>query len=414
MSKTLTCLALGSRGDVQPYVALSAGLRDAGYRVRVVTFESFRTLVEGQGLLFHAVPGDAQAILQAGANADMLGTRNPLKLMRGIMRSYGAIITDYIEVFSDDVLSDSDAILNQLPGGLFGVDLAEKLNVPHISLSVIPLTPTHAWPNPLLSERSLGPLNKASYAASAQLVWAFFRPHVRRFRERIGLTTPPPRWLRAKGKLTINGFSPLVVPPPKDWDSTVHTTGYWQLSDPPWQPDADLLAFLEAGSKPVFIGFGSMIAPDRAALTRTVIEAVERSGQRAILSGGWGDLGAQDLPPTMRRIEYVPYRWLFSHMAAVIHHGGSGTTGLALSSGVPSMVVAFGTEQLYWGGRIAALGAGLPPLFVKRLDADTLAERIRALVSDDGMRERAAALGARLRAEDGIGAAVGVIRMTII
>ncbi|MBL8161047.1 MAG: glycosyltransferase family 1 protein, partial [Anaerolineae bacterium] len=184
----------------------------------------------------------------------------------------------------------------------------------------------------------------------------------------------------------------------------------WQLSDPPWQPDADLLAFLEAGSKPVFIGFGSMIAPDSAALTRTVIEAVERSGQRAILSGGWGDLGAQDLPPTMRRIEYVPYRWLFSRMAAVIHHGGSGTTGLALSSGVPSMVVAFGTEQLYWGGRIAVLSVGLPPLFVKRLDTETLAERIRALVSDDGMRERAAALGARLRTEDGIGAAVGVVR----
>lgn len=409
MPRCLTIFALGSRGDVQPYVALGAGLLRAGYAVRVVTFESFRALVEGQGLAFHPVPGDAQALVATMMGGAGIGTRNPLLLMRTIMRSFGALADAYVESFSSDVLADSDAILNQLPAGLFGVDLAEKLRIPHILLSVIPLTSTQTFANPLLASRSFGGLgNRLSYTMAAHLLWAGFRPIIARFRRGLGLGAPA--WLLSDpGHPVINGFSPRVVPPPPDWGAHVHTTGYWLLDEPGWSPPSDLLDFLAAGSPPVFIGFGSMIAPDPAALTRLLLEAVRRSGCRAIIGRGWANIADSALPPGVFALDYAPYDWLFPRTAAVIHHGGSGTTGLALRGGVPSMVVAFGADQPYWGRRTAVLGAGVAPLHIKSLTADALAQAIRRLTTDEGLRTRAAEVGAGLRAEHGLAQAVSLI-----
>ncbi|MCC6613031.1 MAG: glycosyltransferase family 1 protein [Anaerolineae bacterium] len=405
-ARRMTILALGSRGDVQPYVALGHGLQAAGYRVRVVTFESFRSLVEAQGLDFHPVAADAQALVATMMGGGGFGTRNPLRLMQAVMRSFGAMADAYVEAFSPDALADSDAILNQLPGGIFGVDLAEKLGIPHLMLSVIPLTTTAAFANPLLTTRSFGPAgNRLSYGLAAGLLWAGFRPVIARFRRQLGLSSPPLTFPDPHSPV-INGFSPHVVPPPADWPLDVYTTGYWLLDEPGWQPPADLLAFLDAGEPPVFIGFGSMIAPDPAALTRTLLDAVARCGCRAVISSGWAQIAADDLPGTIYGLDYAPYEWLFPRMSAVVHHGGSGTTGLALRGGVPSMVVAFGADQPYWGQRTAALGAGVAPLSMKTLTADALANSIQHLLADETIRARAAQIGAALREEHGIADAI--------
>ncbi|MGL4651608.1 MAG: glycosyltransferase, partial [Caldilineaceae bacterium] len=337
MAKLISVLALGSRGDVQPYVALGSALRDAGYRVRLATFVSFRELAAGAGLEFHPVPGDAQALVGIAAGEGM-NSRNPLRLMQSIRQSYGALVDGYIESFSGSALLDSDAILNQLPGGLFGRDLAGKLAIPHLTVSVIPLLRTRAFPMPLLLARPLpGVPNRLTYTAAEQLFWLFFRRASTRFRASLGLP-PAPLWYEAPDNPVLFGFSPLVIPPPPDWGPQVHVTGWWALDEPGWAPPADLAAFLEAGPPPVFIGFGSMIAPDPAALTRQVIEAVQASGQRVVLSRGWAGMGGTELPDTVFQAGYAPYAWLFPRMAAVIHHGGSGTTGVALRSGVPSLV----------------------------------------------------------------------------
>lgn len=411
--RRLTIFALGSRGDVQPYVALGKGLQDAGYRVRVATFESFRGMVEGQGLDFHPVHGDAQALLQGAMSRDSLGSRNPIRTMQAIMNSYGAVADDYIAAFSSDVLFDSDGIINQLPGALFGIDLAEKLCVPHIAASVIPLVPTRAFPNPLLvASRGIGVFNRLSYGFAAQLVWFFFRPKIAVFRRKLGLSAPP-RTLRLDGYPVLNGFSPRVIPPPADWGSHVHTTGYWTLREPNWTPPAALLDFLRDGSPPIFIGFGSMFVSDPAALTHALLAAIRLIGQRAILSSGWANLGGASLPNTVYCLDYAPYGWLFPQMAAVIHHGGSGTTGLALHSGVPSMVVPFVADQPFWGRRTQALGVGVAPIPIKRLTAERLAAAIDQMVNDTAMRERAAQLGAALRQEDGIGEAVRCVQRLV-
>jgi sterol 3beta-glucosyltransferase len=408
--KRLTILALGSRGDVQPYVALGRGLHDAGYRVQIVTYESFRSVVTAQGLDFFPVPGDAQALTQIAAQAGLNHTRNPFTLMRAIMRSFGSILEDYIATFSAEELRDSDAILNQLPAGLFGRDLAEKLHVPHIALSVIPLMRTAAFPSVLLGTRSLGTWgNRLSYDFSANLVWFMFRSAITRFRARLGLDRTAFLFPGFDRPL-VNGFSPVVVPPPVDWGAEVYTVGYWVLDERGWEPSTELLRFLDAGAPPVFIGFGSMIALDAEAMTDTLLRAIQESGVRAVLGPGWAGIGAGKLPEPVYRLDYAPYRWLFPRMAAVVHHGGSGTTGLALASGVPSMVVSFAADQPYWGERTAALGAGLPPLSARGLDAARLADALRTLTTDPQLQQGAARLGIQLQQEDGLAAAVALIR----
>lgn len=259
----LTLIAIGSRGDVQPIVALGRGLSDAGYAVRVVTLRSFEPLVRGQGLESFAVEGDAQALTNEMMLTGMQGNGlNLLRMYRGIMRTFGAITQSYQEAFAADALRDSDAILSQLPGGFYGHDLAEHLRVPYIALSVIPQEATGAYPLSLLPMQfSLGGwYNRLTYAFGQQLAWHPFRRSINAFRRQLGLP-PASFWWGSMRRMkrervpVIQGFSGRVIPRQPEWGDHVHTTGYWALGESDWEPSAALVRFFEAGEPPVFIGF---------------------------------------------------------------------------------------------------------------------------------------------------------------
>lgn len=186
-------------------------------------------------------------------------------------------------------------------------------------------------------------------------------------------------------------------------------TGYWFL-DPPgnWQPPEDLLRFLENGPPPVYIGFGSMRLPDPQALTRLALQALEMSGQRGVLLEGWGALERLPAPEIVLFIREMPHAWLFPRTAAVVHHGGAGTTAAVLRSGVPGIITPFAGDQYAWAEQVRRLGVG-PPLGMKKLTAPKLAGAIRQAVGDPGLRARAAALGEQIRAEDGVSSAAALI-----
>jgi UDP:flavonoid glycosyltransferase YjiC (YdhE family) len=208
----------------------------------------------------------------------------------------------------------------------------------------------------------------------------------------------------------LYGYSPAVIPKPPDWGEDTHVTGYWFL-DPveAWTPPAALVEFLEAGPPPVFVGFGSMSSRKPEETTALIVDALDRAGQRAILLSGWGGLEGARVPDTVFVVDAVPYSWLFPRVAAVVHHGGAGTTSAGLRAGVPSLVIPFFGDQPFWGRRVAALGVGPEPVPRRRLTAERLARALREAVTDEGMRQRAAELGARIRTEDGVGRAVAVL-----
>jgi sterol 3beta-glucosyltransferase len=399
----ITILALGSRGDVQPYAVLGSGLKAAGHRVRFITFESFASLIAEYGLDFHPIPGDAQALV-AGGGAKMFG----------LVRSFTSHAEGYARYLSEPSLGETDLILNQLPGGLYGFDLAEKYNVPMILVSVIPLVRTRTMPLMGFPRLPLPGYNKTTYSLGEQVVWQMFRPIINRWRAQTLRLQPLPLrgyfdQLGTRKIPILNGFSRHVIPRPDDWNENVHITGYWLLGEKQWKPPKDLLDFLDTGSPPVFIGFGSMPVKNPRATTEIILEALKRSGQRDIIHAGWGGMGNMHLPDTVLKISFAPYDWLFPRMAMILHHGGSGTTAYGLLSGVPSCVIPFVFDQFYWGRQIAKLGIGPNPIPFKKVTVGNLQEAIEIGVHDPKIQENASELGNRIRAENGVQVALDLI-----
>jgi UDP:flavonoid glycosyltransferase YjiC (YdhE family) len=414
-------IAVGTRGDVQPLVALAKGLRRAGHTVRVATTDEFEALVCEQGLDYFALSGSPSQMIQgADLQAAMGGEGNALSLIRGIVRTIRPQFTQGVrEAYA--VCQGADAVIVSMLGFYAGYHAAEKLGIPFFEGYVLPARPTRAFPSVLLnSAASLGGLgNRLSHVLLTRFAWLIIQPVVNRAR-REALDLPPvsfPRLFRsleARRQPVLNGYSPLVLPRPADWPAWHHVTGWWFLDQPPgWEPPVDLLAFLEAGPPPVYIGYGSMAGRSPERIGALALEALRLTDQRGLLLTGWGGLKVSDLPDSVFVVESAPHDWLFPRMAAVVHHGGSGTTAAGLRAGAPSILVPFGGDQYLWGCRVRDLGVGPAAIPRRRLTAERLAEAIRQAVGDQDMRERAAALGAGIRAEDGVGRAVAIIEETM-
>ena len=413
----VTILAVGSRGDTQPYVALGAALRARGFRVRVACSRTYQDLVTGAGLECLPLDADPRELLASEAGQAWLAAgRRPVPLLRRLRALVGPLMRRFLDEAAA-ACEGADAIVYSVLG-MAGYHVAERRGIPACLAVLQPVEPTAAFPSVATpGGRSLGPLgNRLSHLLVEQLAWQAFRRPVNRWRrEALGLPPlplhGPYRRLRRERQPVLHAYSPTVVPRPADWPDHVHVTGYWFL-DPPrgWVPPPDLEAFLAAGPPPVAIGFGSMVPRDLAAVGRLVLEATHRAGVRAVLLGDLADLPAvRAAGERVHAVRDVPHAWLFPRVAAAVHHGGAGTTAAALRAGVPSVACPFFADQPFWAERVHTLGAGPRPLPARRLDAAALAAAIRQATGDPRLRARAADLGRRVRAERGASRACDLI-----
>jgi sterol 3beta-glucosyltransferase len=314
-----------------------------------------------------------------------------------------------------DACRDADALICQGVFAALGRTIAQALDRPLLLIEPTPLLPTRAFPAagwPIQAD--LGGLhNRVSGVAMLNVIWQWYAPFVNDFRRCLSLPAySAARFIRdLRATPLLGAYSPHVIPPPADWPDTAHVVGYFWLAAPQaWQPPNALQAFLDAGEPPVYVGFGSMAGQDPGKMGRLVLDALHQCGQRGVLATGWGGLRAGQLPPNVFILDAAPHAWLFPRMAAVVHHGGAGTTAAALHAGVPAVIVPFIVDQPFWGARVRALGVGPNPIPVKRLTAERLAAAIDTVLTEAGMRQRAQSLGAALRDEDGLGCAVSLIR----
>jgi len=416
-SRLVTIVTAGSRGDVQPYLALGVGLASAGLRVRLATHENFRATVEAHGLEFAPVTGDPQAVLRAPGADRWLASgrrRGALGFAREMRRLAGPLFTNSLDDFWH-AADGADALLYSLVCTPVW-QVAERLGIPSWGAYLQPATRTGAFPAvgfppaPHLGAT----FNRATHRAVEQLAWRPFRRALDAWRDRT-LSAPPmpsggPFALMGRQQAPVlYGFSRAVVPPPADWPPAVRVTGYWFLDEPAgWQPPDALARFLADGPPPVYIGFGSMTPQNATRLTRIALDALALAGVRGLLGSGWGTLGSGELPSWAHAVGDVPHAWLFPRTAAVVHHGGAGTTGAGFRAGVPSIIVPLGFDQGFWGARAHALGVGPRPIPRRQLTAERLAAAIRHALKDD-TRHRAAMLGLRIRGEDGVGDAVAAV-----
>jgi UDP:flavonoid glycosyltransferase YjiC (YdhE family) len=413
----ITINAFGSRGDVQPYVALGVGLSAAGHEVLFVTHRIFETLVLEHKLTFFPIEYDPRDVLLAKAVSDIGG--NPIRLNRWMADNFRPLLGDIFRL-TLAAAENADLILNSALS-IAGYHVSEKLGTLAMGAYLQPVTPTREFAT--FSARLLphwlplrGLYNYYTTKFSNQLFFSMTRKLVNECRAEI-LDLPPlsrsyywrvdsPSWTTP----ILYGFSPSVIPRPADWGINQHITGYWILErNSAFEPPAELVKFIDSGPGPISIGFGSMVDHERDILTQIVIEALDKAGQRGVLLGGWSDLSQQKLPDNIYPVDFVPHEWLFPKMAAVVHHGGAGTTAAGLRAGIPSVIVPFFADQPFWGIRVYELGAAPKPIPRKKLTSDKLAKAIQTAVNDSAMRRMAADIGNGISSEDGVVEAIKVI-----
>ena len=305
--KQIAIIASGSRGDVQPYIALGKGLKQAGHEVRLVTHENYTGLVHAHGLEFWPVEGNVQEVVESEAMRERVAQGNFLKLMAEMSKQSERAAV-YLAEGGLAACQGVDLLLAGMGGIYTGLALAEKLDLPLLQAYLVPFTPTGDFASVLMPELPVrvGVLNRVTHHFLRQVMWQSIRSGDGLARKNVLGLSPAPFFgpyrsehmsEHMRGRPVLYGFSPSVVPAPSDWGADVHVTGYWFLdAAADWSPPAALTDFLAAGTKPVYIGFGSMSNRNPAETAELVIEALRRVGQRAVVLSGWGGMHKEDLP----------------------------------------------------------------------------------------------------------------------
>lgn len=413
----IVILALGRRGDVQPLVALGLGLKNSGYDTVIASSADYESLIRQYNLEFTPISADPEGSEQTEMGRAVLeGTAiSTMRITKADVRPMMRRVLDGCW----EAAQGTKAIVYN-PAVLAGYHILEKLNIPGFIASPLPVViPTSAFPNPSTGIRSLGGLlNKLTY--SLKRAHTPYLSTLNKWRgERLGLT-PRGRFaddlvLNDKAIPVMYCYSSNVVPYPKTWPPATSVTGFWFLKKPPeWEPPAELVKFLAADPKPVYVGYTGIKLDDPRSLLSTLVNALTKAGQRGVISLDIDDGGKPELPDTVYLARETPHSWLFPRVDVVVHHGGAGTTGAGLAAGKPTVACPYEADQFFWAKVVEDLGIGPRPVPFKKLSRDRLSRALLIAASDKKMRERAISIGERIRAESGIHRAIQVINNEMI
>lgn len=418
MTKTITLLTSGTRGDVVPYIALGEGLRDAGYNVRIVAPRGFENLFQtqwgGVNLPPTFVPFDGNPtdlLIEQGDSTPMTLGRNPIRSLQATRAFFRKARPLYRRMLhtAAEACRGSDLLIHGLPT-IWGAHIAEGLGIPAIRAVLQPLAPTREFPSALLPFRFsfLGIGNWLSHWAVTQATWLSWRSEINHARHAdFGLG--PAHWLDptlqadSHQLLTLNGFSELVVPRPRDWNEKQVITGYWRKGESTSQrvSDSEIQRFIDSAENPIAIGFGS---PGTRGYLPMLEEALNMANAQAVLTlpGKYhSEVKSRNIFP----IEYIPHEWLYPRVKVAIHHGGAGTTSASLHAGIPTITLPLAIDQFFWGERIQKLGAGMS-IPQRKLNAKNLSQAIIEALNNKEMNVKAKAIGEALNKEDGIQTAI--------
>ncbi len=402
-------ICIGSTGDVRPYVLLGRELTKRGHDVGICAFEDFQEMIEGEGMRFIPLTGDVKKLM---SNMMKPGTSGI-----GYLKQVKITLQEILEPFLADLQRasrDCDVLISTYLGMVIQ-SMAEVRRIPFIQTHYFPMDQNNMVPISSAPGQRAG---KGWYLMSYQMAYLLIsmleKVYLKEWRQQHGMS---PRRLLSEPDYRMNGhtipvlyaISPLLMPRPRSWGENIHMTGFW-LDDhqEEYTPEPELAAFLKASPKPVYIGFGSMTSGDMGETLGIVLEAIEKSGVRAVIATGWGDV---EIPKRKNIfvVDYVPHSWLFQHVAAVVHHGGAGTTASGILAGKPSLIVPFGGDQPFWAMRVRMLGLGPKPIRREKLTATKLAKGLHNLVTVKTYRVAAREVGERLRSENGTAIAANII-----
>lgn len=382
----ITILCAGSRGDFQPYIALAQQLKKLGKDVRITGSKSFEGFIRSYGIDVYPIEADIetlkvnQKLLKAAGSAD-----NPLKMLLTFnkMKEYGIyMVNNYYSA------CEGSELIIYHPGCTIGYFTAQKFGIPSVLASPFPMHKTKEYLSVVMYGKAKSNMltKKISYDMIQGMLWMASKDSVKGFwKKRFGKVPEnfgcPFEQHTDKKHPAIVSCSNFVFERPADWNENIHQNGYWFVEESTeYTPSEELEDFLNAGEKPVYIGFGSMTSLEKHEnLLEIATEAITKSGKRGIICG----MGKPaNLPKNIIAIDSIPHSWLFERVSAVCHHGGAGTTAAGFKAGIPSIIIPFSNDQFAWAHRSYDLGVGAKPISKKDLSSDKLAEAISFALSD--------------------------------
>ncbi|KAF4120938.1 hypothetical protein GMORB2_2424 [Geosmithia morbida] len=434
-SMRITCLTIGSRGDVQPYIALCKGLRAEGHKPRIATHAEFQGWIESHGIEFARVegdPADLMCLCIEHGTFTWAFLREANSSFRGWL--------DGLLLSAVEACEGSDMLIES-PSAMAGIHIAEKMGIPYFRAFTMPWTRTRAYPHAfIMPEHKMGgAYNYMTYIMFDNIFWKAIAHQVNRWRNQtLGLPSTGMEKMQPNKVPFLYNFSPSVVTPPLDFSDWIRVTGYWFLDEgDKYEPPQALLDFIKKarddGKKLVYVGFGSIIVDDPAKMTREVIDAVLKADVRCILSKGWserisvaaaeaevkGEAGEAgdgnrncarepepEMPPEIHVIKSAPHDWLFSRIDAAAHHGGSGTTGASLRAGIPTIIRPFFGDQYFFANRVEDLGVGV---HLRKWGTTAFGRALWEATRNHRMIVKARVLGEEIRKENGVDMAIQCI-----
>lgn len=409
----ITMLSIGSVGDVRPYIILGKELKSRNHSVTIAVFPQFKKIVQEAGLRFFSLDGDSESMM----NAIMQPDTNGISYFPRLVKNMKSHIDDLIQSMVDSC-SDADAMICNFFGTLY-YSIAELNTIPCIQTHFFPMDPTGEIPMSSVRNQHLGRYgNLASYKIgymSMSLIERYFLADWRMDHHLMKrkIATRPDYTVGDHPIPVIYAISPCVFPRPQEWSQEIHMSGFWFEKNPAaWTPSAEIEAFLENGAKPIYIGFGSMSAGDMNKLLTIVLRSVRTTGVRAVINLGKTGRKFKSNQHILFLNE-VPHDWLFPRVAAVIHHGGAGTTAAGLRYGRPTLIIPFAGDQPFWGDQIRKKRCGPKPIPRKNLSVRKLAAGILDLLSNPDYAKNAADIAEALEKENGIQTAADIIEQGI-
>lgn len=410
----IVILSIGTQGDVRPFVALGLGLKQQGHNVCIASGKTCEALVRQHGLDFSPITADFLEIMAKDPRAMQKGL-NPFALVKTVRGHLKDMAKDWAEQ-GKAAVAGADLVIGNGMVSLLAASLAELEGARCVESQLQPVTPCPDIPPMMLKPGSKalpGFLNLGLYQLMREVTWMMLGAAYKQLRHDLGLKPYP--WYgpyfsaESKSRKRLLAYSPNLLKPSPHWPNNVKVVGSLQLKEAQqWQAPNELTDFLAAGEPPIYIGFGSMLADDQEQFSQKILQAIEKSGQRAILATGWGGLTAQSSPNIMV-IKSAPHDWLLPQVSMAIHHGGAGTTAAAARAGVPSIVVPFFGDQPFWAWCLKEAGAAPAAINRKTFTANELVTAINT-AKQPQMRENAKQLGQKMATEDGVTAAINQLK----
>ncbi len=409
----LALVTVGTRGDVQPYLAVALALVARGHEVWIATHDEHAPLVHAHGLEHRSIAGGMRELIGSElGRAWLTSAGSPRKYAKYAREIFGPLQRAWLED-ADAAVEGADAVLYYAMA-VHAVHAAERRGLPAVALAPWPLVPTRQCASVLAPwlEFLPGPLLRPANDLVLRLAMGGFNAEHLAHRSRVGLPRyrepDPIHFALARGVPTVHLFSEAVLPRPTDWDSQHEVAGFAFVPRSDYAAPTELEDFLDGGPAPTYIGFGSMTGQTPEELVALATGAARLAGVRAVVGSGWTGVAASTSSDVFV-LDDIPHDWLFPRVSAVVHHGGIGTFAEGLRAGRPTVIAAFFADQPFWGRRNELLGTGPTTLQRSEVTSETLAAAIRHALADEGYRARAAGIAARLANEDGAGRAAELI-----